>query len=340
MKFGRGKEDTPGVVIVARGSLSQLPYHIKGRYGQEFGQSLRNEKEFLTKRNTQFKVRRTQDITLRFSRKRGSDELIRDPEGDIVRKQRFVYVDLVEPERTDSGEKRLGKPCGESHIPKANKCTKGSGAGGKVALAVTGAAAVALFVKRKEAQSALTRAVLSAEKAVAGKKGRQTYEEVRNKIPEALRGQADKAVGTTKTALGVMANNAASPMKVVGINAKQGFVTGRFKKGGEFVSIGSVGRDVIEARTEKGRGNEWTVTFTVNSNLTRETPRSTTEARRIFNTARAMVKDQASRLPKGATLFAEGAVGDGSDRARNRIYKRWGFEDDGDGGLIMNASDF
>ena len=102
MKFGRGKEDTPGVVIVARGALSQLPYHVKGRYGQEFGETLRKEKEFLTKRNTQFKVRRTQDITLRFSRKRGSDELIRDPKGDIVRKQRFVYVDLVEPERTDS----------------------------------------------------------------------------------------------------------------------------------------------------------------------------------------------------------------------------------------------
>jgi len=241
-----------------------------------------------------------------------------------------------------AGEQRLGKPCGESHIPRAKKCSKGSGVAGKAALAATGAAAVALFVKRKEAQSALTKAVLSAERALAGKTGRQAYEEARMKVPESLRAQADKAVGTTKTVLGVMANHASSPIEVLGINARQGFVTGRFKKGEEFISIGSVGRDVIEARSEKsqGRANEWTVTFTVNSSLTRETPRSATEARRIFNTARAMIKDQASHMPKGSTLFAEGAVGDGSEKARNRIYKRWGFQDDGDGGLTMNAADF
>jgi hypothetical protein len=109
MKFGSGKSDKPGIVIVARGSLAQLPYHIKGRYGQTLGESVRGEREFLAARNTQFKILRTQDITLRYSRKRGVDELVRDPNGEIIKKQRIVYVDIVDPRRADASPESVAR---------------------------------------------------------------------------------------------------------------------------------------------------------------------------------------------------------------------------------------
>jgi hypothetical protein len=246
-------------------------------------------------------------------------------------------------DRTDAaGEKRLGKPCGESHIPKAHKCNKNKGNAVKAVLATAGiAGALTLYVKRREAQSALTKAVFAAEKKLNSAGSQASYEAFRDKIPQALRGQADQLTGTARATASALANYASNPIDLKGVNAKQGYVTGKFRAGDEYISLGAVGRDVIEVRTEKssGRQGEWTVQFTVNDRLVRKDPRTPKEASAILRTVRSMVKDQAKILPKGATLFAEPAVGDGAEAARSRIYKRWGFQDDGDGGLTMRASD-
>lgn len=94
-RYGTGSEARSGVVIVARGKATQLPYHIKNQYGAGFEASLRREREYLTPRNTQFQVIRIQEVSRRFSRKPGWDELVPDSQGDIVRKQRVVYVNIV-----------------------------------------------------------------------------------------------------------------------------------------------------------------------------------------------------------------------------------------------------
>lgn len=123
-QYGAGANDMAGVVIVAQGNLTQLPYHVKGRYGQQFGDSLRAEQEYLAKRETQFKVLRTKEITTRYSRKRGLDELVVDPEGDIVKKRRLVFVEITDPGRTDAIPTRLDKKCGKSGIAASKKCSK------------------------------------------------------------------------------------------------------------------------------------------------------------------------------------------------------------------------
>lgn len=96
-KYGRGSDNQAGTIIVARGEANPLPYHIKGRFGGSIGESLRKEQEYLTPRNTKYKVLKVQEVTRRFTRKRGVDELVPDPNGEFTRKQRIVYVDIERP---------------------------------------------------------------------------------------------------------------------------------------------------------------------------------------------------------------------------------------------------
>jgi hypothetical protein len=187
-KYAIGSDKEPATLIVARGEAAPLPYHIKGRYGGSPGETLRKEQEVLTPRNTSYKVVNIQEVTRTFTRKRGVDELVPDPSGEIVRKQRVVYVDILSGGRADELKSPgLGKPCGASHIPKTYECSKGAAGahnktaiiaavvGGAVAIGVAGAVAYNVKTisdpsKTPLAPSPNIRDVVKVAKAEAGTK--------------------------------------------------------------------------------------------------------------------------------------------------------------------------
>jgi len=89
-----GKE-VPGVLIVARGSLARVPYHIHSRYGKSLGKTIEKEEEYLTKRNTTYSVDRVRSIQMRYSVNPTTGAEVRSSTGDKVKTIKVIFVDIL-----------------------------------------------------------------------------------------------------------------------------------------------------------------------------------------------------------------------------------------------------
>lgn len=125
--YASSPSSKPGVLIVSQGSMASIPYHVANRYGNTLGDTVKKESEFLTERNSKFEVTRTESLELRFKESPITGEEVPDPNGPLIRRLIVVYVNKLSTYgRADAPDAKRGKPCGESHIPRNRKCTKGT----------------------------------------------------------------------------------------------------------------------------------------------------------------------------------------------------------------------
>ena len=235
--------------------------------------------------------------------------------------------------------RRLGKPCGASHIPKAHECRKGRGAteqppqGGAsrgraiaTAVAVTAGAGLTvggLLAYRNRAalvpglsQDAIR--TLSTAQVKAGL----------DKLPEQFREPARKLVGDAKLAAAHMALRAqGAQMKAVDVdNNFSTWVTGN----GTHLSIGSVGDSLLtfgaERKANIGKFPQFGLGFTINTTYDAEGGMPSGQARQLIRTTKAMYKAQLDMLPDDAFLFAVPHKADGKGAKRKSIYEGFGFK--------------
>lgn len=235
--------------------------------------------------------------------------------------------------------KRLGKPCGGSHIPKAHECRKGQGASpsaepqgsgakgrGLAAVAVTAAAGLTIAgVLAHRNRSTLVPGLsqetirkLSADQVKAGL----------DKLPEQFRGPARKLVGDAKLAAAHMALRAqGAQIKAVDVdNNFSTWVTAT----GTHLSVGSVGDSLLtfgaERKSNIGKFPQYGLGFTVNSSYDAAGGMPSSQAKQLIRTTKAMYKAQLDMLPDDAFLFAVPHKADGKGGKRKSIYEGFGFK--------------
>ncbi len=183
--------------------------------------------------------------------------------------------------------KRLGKPCGASHIPKAHECRKGAGGtsaqesgqevpktnkskgkGVFVAAAVIGVAGFSAVASSKQARERLKNfesyvnsfvrdnTTKASQEALSRSIDVLSSKQVRqglNMLPEPYREQANSLVGKAKKGAAVMSLEMAGykPMKVDNENNYASFIN----KHGDIKSVGSVGDNLISYTFHDVRGD-------------------------------------------------------------------------------------
>ena len=247
--------------------------------------------------------------------------------------------------------KRLGKPCGASHIPKAHECRKGQGAStpesgqgktaAKVALAAgvaLGAAALASNPKLRQRARVEARLILKGSDnavrealklggrgAVAGLSATQVKEGL-SKLPEALQGPARKLVGAAKQGAASMALKAEG-YSIQDIDVVNNFSTWKNKKG-TLISIGSYGDSLVTYASDNSHSwngkRVYKIGFNVDQNFdaTRDIP--ATQARGITAAVRKMTDNHLSKIKDGV-LATFPWDGDDYGAKRRAIYSRAGF---------------
>lgn len=228
----------------------------------------------------------------------------------------------------------LGKPCGESHIPKSYKCGKGheaesptkknngtaiKEAGAVAAIGLTTAGILAYRGRSKFvpglSQSSIR--ALSAKEVKAGL----------DKLPQQFQEPARKLVGDAKLAAAHMALRAqGAQIKAVDIdNNFSTWVTGN----GTHLSIGSVGDSLLTFGAERhgdvGKFPQYGFGFTVDTSFDAAGGMPSSQAKQLIKTTKAMFKSQMEMLPDDAFLFAVPHKGDGLGGKRKSIYEKSGF---------------
>jgi hypothetical protein len=229
---------------------------------------------------------------------------------------------------------RLGKPCGESNIPKSHKCSKGQGAeapakkGNNTAIKVAGVAAAAglttagilAYRGRSKLVPGLSQSSIRALSAKEVKAGL-------DKLPQQFQEPARKLVGDAKKAAAHMALRAqGAQIKAVDIdNNFSTWVTGN----GTHLSIGSVGDSLLTFGAERhgdvGKFPQYGFGFTVDTSFDAAGGMPSSQAKQLIKTTKAMFKSQMEMLPDDAFLFAVPHKGDGLGGKRKSIYEKSGF---------------
>lgn len=252
-------------------------------------------------------------------------------------------------QRTDApGAQRLGKPCGESFIPKTHECrtsgasspTRASGAAlGVAALAATaGTAALLNDPKMRQRVRVQTKLILrgtdktlrqgvllSGRGAIAGLSTRQVQEGL-SKLPDALQGPARSLVGGAKKAAGAMALRAEG-FEIQDIDVVSNFSTWKNKQG-TLISVGSYGDSVVHYVSNNSHSWNKKRVYKVGFNVDQS-----------FDAARRIPKEQSSAITAGVRKMSENHLakindgilatfpwaGDDYGAKRRAIYSRAGF---------------
>lgn len=250
--------------------------------------------------------------------------------------------------------KRLGKPCGGSHIPKAHECRKGQGASPSAepqgpnaetvataalaAGAAVGAAALMANPKLRQRARVESRLLLrGSDKAVrqalmlggrgsiAGLSANQIKQGL-DRLPKALQDPARKLVGTAKQGAAAMALRAEG-FAIQDIDVVNNYSTWKSKKG-TLISIGSYGDSLVTYASDNSHAwhgkRVYKIGFNVDQRFdsTRNIPAE--QARKISSAVRKMTDNHLAKINDGV-LATFPWDGDEFGAKRRAIYTRAGF---------------
>lgn len=295
------------------------------------------------------------DGSPRYATREAAEAALKRLRGDESdRSLEFVRTVAYLATRNDFREgKRLGKPCGASHIPKAHKCTKGEGSapakaasesvsaksnsrGKKLALAAGGAALVgaaalggkAAFKNRQNIPLYKTTAkhISTSIQKISSDKVKSTI----NKLPEKFQGPANKLLGKAKVGLAVVAADAQG-LKLTKVDAANNFSTFKDPKTGHVMSIGAVDDTLVTfVSTPSGKaGNfdKFGIAFQTDLSFEQKTGLSRAQGLGVAKQVKAMFKAQLDEIPENAVLFNNPYKNDGLGDKRNAIYRKFGFKE-------------
>lgn len=295
------------------------------------------------------------DGSPRYATREAAEAALKRMRGDESdRSLEFVRTVAYLATRNDFREgKRLGKPCGASHIPKAHKCTKGEGSaptkvasesvsaksnsrGKKLALAAGGAALVgaaalegkAAFKNRQNIPLYKTTAkhISTGIQKISSDKVKSTI----NKLPEKFQGPANKLLGKAKVGLAVVAADAQG-LKLTKVDATNNFSTFKDPKTGHVMSIGAVDDTLVTfVSTPSGKaGNfdKFGIAFQTDLSFEQKTGLSRAQGLGVAKQVKAMFKAQLDEMPENAVLFNNPYKNDGLGDKRSAIYRKFGFKE-------------
>ena len=252
-------------------------------------------------------------------------------------------------ERVDfKGGSRLGKPCGESYIPKARQCNKGKGKTNKAAVAtavVAGAAGVAAAAALSNPELRRRARVngkllardsdrvfrgalkLSSRGVVSGLSSKQVKEGL-GKLPEAFQQPARQLIGGAKKAAAAMGLKAEG-YRIQDIDVANNFSTWK-NKSGTLVSIGSYGDSVVTYVSNNSHSWNGKRVYKIGFNVDQE-----------YDAMRDIPRAQASAITSGVKKMTDNHLGkikdgflatypwDGDEYGgkRRSLYRRAGFND-------------
>lgn len=231
---------------------------------------------------------------------------------------------------------RQGKPCGESHIPKAHECRKGKGAaapaessrGRTVAAAVAITAGAGLTVAGLMAYRNRATLVPGLSQDAIRKLSTDQVKAGLDKLPEQFREPARKLVGDAKRGAAHMALRAQGA-KIKAVDVENNFSTW-VTANGTHLSVGSVGDSLLTFGAERkgnvGKFPQYGLGFTVNSSYDAAGGMPASQAKQLIRTTKAMYKAQMDMLPDDAFLFAVPHKADGKGAKRKSIYEGFGFK--------------
>ena len=236
---------------------------------------------------------------------------------------------------------RLGKPCGESHIPKAHECRKGRGAqaapqsgvtADRLKAAATGALVAGLAVGGTAAFRNRQTLAMGSIRALSGDGIKQGLA----KVPARFREPVRNLVGRTKTAVaGVLMVSKGS--KLIDVDNLNNMATFSLRNG-DLVSVSNVGDTLVMFRThphntiDYGGGEtagRYVVDFTVDLSH-KQTKQDRKQALGIARKTKTMFGKQMSYVPDNSFVTAEALGTDGLGNKRGGIYQKYGFQPIGD----------
>ena len=252
-----------------------------------------------------------------------------------------AYLEL----RSDfvAGKKGMGKPCGESHIPKAHECNIGKGktappetgkrsnTGAKVAVAaaLVGAAALggrAAFKNRQNIPMYKNAAkyVDTGIKTMSSTKVRDAI----SKLPVKFQEPANKLVGKAKVGLAFVAADAQG-MKLTKVDSINNFSTFKNPTTGHVMSVGAVDDTLVTfVSTPSGKAgsfDKFGIAFQTDLSFDQKQGLSKAQGLGVSKQVKAMFSAQLDEMPENAVLFNNPYKDDGLGDKRSAIYKRFKF---------------
>jgi hypothetical protein len=269
------------------------------------------------------------------------------------------------PRKDASDSKTKGQPCGKGYIARNFKCLQNQSQGGgekskktpesgslvktagKVALAA-GLTAGAVMAAKKGSGLALrargplgdkARSLHNDVTALTAKYGvglsnrgverlssRQVKEAI-DKLPKEWRGHARKMVGAAKywtAEMGLRARGA----ELVSIDNVHNYST--WKYGDQFVSLSSIGDDVLTFNTTRGKNigkfANYEMNFQINNKFDAASQNASANAIGIYKANTSIFKTHTEQLPENAFISVRAYGGDGKGAKRASVYKKWGFK--------------
>jgi len=238
---------------------------------------------------------------------------------------------------------RLGKPCGESNIPKAHECNldktkkeppetrKRSNTGAKVAVAaaLVGAAALggrAAFKNRQNIPmyKGAAKYVDTGIKTMSSTKVRDAI----SKLPVKFQEPANKLVGKAKVGLAFVAADAQG-MKLTKVDPVNNFSTFKNPKTGHIMSVGAVDDTLVtfvsEPRGKAGAFDKYGIAFQTDLSFDQKQGLSKAQGLGVSKQVKSMFSAQLDEMPENAVLFNNPYKDDGLGDKRSAIYKRFKF---------------
>jgi hypothetical protein len=242
-----------------------------------------------------------------------------------------------------AGKKGLGKPCGESHIPKAHECNIGKGktappetgkrsnTGAKVAVAaaLVGAAALggrAAFKNRQNIPMYKNAAkyVDKGIKTMSSTKVRGAI----SKLPVKFQEPANKLVGKAKVGLAFVAADAQG-MKLTKVDPINNFSTFKNPTTGHVMSVGAVDDTLVTfVSTPSGKAgsfDKFGIAFQTDLSFDQKQGLSKAQGLGVSKQVKSMFSAQLDEMPENAVLFNNPYKDDGLGDKRSAIYKRFKF---------------
>ena len=242
-----------------------------------------------------------------------------------------------------AGKKGQGKPCGESHIPKAHECNIGKGktaspetgkrsnTGAKVAVAaaLVGAAALggrAAFKNRQNIPmyKGTAKYVATGIKKMSSTKVRDAISKLHVKFQE----PANKLVGKAKVGLAFVAADAQG-MKLTKVDPVNNFSTFKNPKTGHIMSVGAVDDTLVtfvsEPKGKAGAFDKFGIAFQTDLSFDQKQGLSKAQGLGVSKQVKSMFSAQLDEMPENAVLFNNPYKDDGLGDKRSAIYKRFKF---------------
>jgi hypothetical protein len=242
-----------------------------------------------------------------------------------------------------AGKKGQGKPCGESHIPKAHECNIGKGktaspetgkrsnTGAKVAVAaaLVGAAALggrAAFKNRQNIPmyKGTAKYVATGIKKMSSTKVRDAI----SKLPVKFQEPANKLVGKAKVGLAFVAADAQG-MKLTKVDPVNNFSTFKNPKTGHIMSVGAVDDTLVtfvsEPKGKAGAFDKFGIAFQTDLSFDQKQGLSKAQGLGVSKQVKSMFSAQLDEMPENAVLFNNPYKDDGLGDKRSAIYKRFKF---------------